>query len=169
MAACTGSRYVSDRVAHFAKDLVDFRLGIPAHADMFANGVVAREKLIDEQLAHHHVTVVPQALMFGKDPAAHKGNLHHAEVLRVRGKGRGIVLSAVTGCGPLRDRENSVVHRPVPGAMETSAAPRTPGSRRTRSSSDSWKRHHVFARIVLDFGQAEFHCHHVVDTAAQIC
>ena len=29
--------------------------------------------------------------------------------------------------------------------------------------------HHLVARIVLNFGQAEFHGHHMIDAAAQIC
>ena len=79
---------------------------------MFANGVVAREKLIYELLADNDVMVVVEALVFREDPAAQQRNLHDAEVLRVGGKGHGVVLKGVTGCGFFEDRENSVVMGP---------------------------------------------------------
>jgi hypothetical protein len=106
---------------------------------VLADGVVAGKKLIYELLADNDVMVVVEALMFGEDAAAQQRNLHDAEVLRVGGQGHGIVLKAVTGCGRSRMVKTLSPWGPVPGAAETSAAPRTPGSRRTRSSSDWWK------------------------------
>ena len=51
--------------------------------------------LIYELLAHNNVMVVVEALVFREDPAAQQRNLHDAEILRVGGKGYGVVLN---GC-----------------------------------------------------------------------
>jgi hypothetical protein len=56
--------------------------------------------------------VVAEALVFGKDPAAQQRDLHHAEVLWVRGQGHGVVLNAVTGRRAVPDSENSVALGP---------------------------------------------------------
>jgi hypothetical protein len=58
--------------------------------------------------------------------------------------------------------------KPAPGGTETNPAPA-----HARQASQSLEQrlveaHDLFARIVLDFGQAEFHGDHVIDAAPEI-
>lgn len=77
--------HVIDRVAHFTDDLVVFYLSIPSGADVLPDGVVTRKKLIRELLVDYDVMGIVEPLVFGKYAAAQQRDLHHAEVLWIRG------------------------------------------------------------------------------------
>ena len=111
---------------------------------------------------------VAEALVFREDAAAQQRNPHDTEILRVGGEGHGVVLKAVTGCGLLQDGENPVAVRPSSRRIGNQGRAAHFGEPARALKQRIMKAHHLVGRVVLDFGQPEFHGHDVIDTAAQV-
>ena len=138
---------------------------------MLAQRIFAREILLRQLVADDDRLRPADAIVTGKEASVQQWYLQCAEISGIGSSGRARRASAVPGviggCSGIV-KASSPPLAPAPGTIDPSAAARTPGMARTRSSSVSLNAFTFSGLSYFFAGKAVAHRQHVVRHAAHI-